>query len=242
MKPEKLLPKRINRAIGEYGLIQKKDKVLIALSGGKDSLALTRFLPPLGRSGPLPFSAGAVHVKAPWEDPEISRLNRKLCGKWDIPYEEIPLNPREEGMNCVLCSRLRRKALLSYGSRENFDSVALGHHMEDCLETFLMNLIYQSRLDPLLPSRTYPLDNGREIKIIRPLILAQEALVQRWSREQGFQNPSACCPWEKPESRRKEMRGHLEDLTGRSAEKKAEHVQSGNWEEPRIILNPRQTA
>ena len=220
MKPEKILPKRINRAIGEYGLIEKDNRVLIALSGGKDSLALARFLPPLGRSGPVPFTFRAVHVKAPWENPEISQLNEELCGKWNIPYEEIPLNPREEGMNCVLCSRLRRKALLTYGSQEDFDSIALGHHMEDCLETFLMNLIYQSRLDPLLPSRTYPLETGRNIKIIRPLILAQEALVERWSREQELPIPTACCPWERAESRRKEMREHLENLTGGSAEKK----------------------
>ena len=220
MKPDKLLPKRINRAIGEYDLVTGKDRVLIALSGGKDSLALARFLPPLGQSGPIPFTTEAVHVKAPWENENTSLRNRMLCERWGIPYHEIPLNPREEGMTCSLCARLRRKALLTYASQEDFSSVALGHHMEDCLETFLMNLVYQSRIDPLLPVRVYPLEGERFIRIIRPLILAQEAVVEKWIQEQKIIIPPACCPWEREESRRKEMREHLENMTDGSSEKK----------------------
>jgi len=220
MKPEKILPRRINRAMGEYELIREGDRVLIALSGGKDSLALCRFLTPLAASGPLPFRVKAVHVKAPWEGDGLSRNNAALCDRWNLPYEEIPLEAPEEGMTCALCARYRRKALLSYAAREEWDAVALGHHMEDCLETFLMNLVYQSRIDPLLPRRDYPLQDGSQLRIIRPLILAQEALVERWAREQNILPPPSGCPWESTDSRRREMRVHLEALTGGSAAKK----------------------
>ncbi len=220
MEPEKILPKRINRALLEYRLIGEGDRVLIALSGGKDSLALARFLTPLGASGPLPFTVGALHVKAPWEGEALSRNNGALCRRWNLPYEEIPLEAPERDMTCSLCARHRRKALLTHAAREGWDAVALGHHMEDCLETFLMNLVYQSRIDPLLPRRDYPLEGERTLRIIRPLILAQEGLIERWAREQEILPPPSGCPWESTDSRRREMRDHLEALTGGSAAKK----------------------
>ena len=76
------------------------------------------------------------------------------------------------------------------------------------------------RIDPLLPRRDYPLQDGSQLRIIRPLILAQEALVERWAREQNILPPPSGCPWESTDSRRREMRVHLEALTGGSAAKK----------------------
>ncbi|MDC7220462.1 MAG: ATP-binding protein [Spirochaetales bacterium] len=219
MKPEKILPKRISRALEEYELIAEGDRVILALSGGKDSLAMAWFMGRMASCWIRPFTVEAVHVRAPWEGEALADGIGQICADWALPYREIPLLQTDlkepEEMCCSHCARLRRQALLSYASREGFQSLALGHHMEDCLETFLMNMVYQSRLDPLPPRRDYP-----GIKLIRPLILAQEETVARWALEKGLNLPEANCPWESVDSRRKEMRAHLEAITDGSAAKK----------------------
>ncbi|MDC7223407.1 MAG: tRNA 2-thiocytidine biosynthesis TtcA family protein [Spirochaetales bacterium] len=228
MKPEKLLPKRLSRALDEYQMINEGDRIILALSGGKDSLAMARFLSRMAPRWIRPFTVEAVHVRAPWEGKALPEWIKQTCADWNLPYREIPLSDTTlspEGMNCSACSRHRRRALLTLADREGFHSIALGHHMEDSLETFLMNMIYHSRLDPLLPCRLYPLSGEaekkpRSIKLIRPLILVQEEIILRWQRDNKLTPPETGCPWESPDSRRKEMRRELEGLTGGSANKK----------------------
>ena len=144
MKPGKIIPKRISRALMEYELIKKGDRVLLALSGGKDSMTMAWFLSSMASSFPENFSVEAVHVTAPWEEEKLPLWISRTCKDWHIPLTLLPLdNQKIKRPGCHSCSRLRRKALLTFGAEKGFNRIALGHHMEDCLTTYLINLVYQ---------------------------------------------------------------------------------------------------
>jgi tRNA 2-thiocytidine biosynthesis protein TtcA len=219
VKPEKIIPKRISRALMEYNLVKKGDSVLLALSGGKDSMVMAWFLNRMCRSFPTSFTLSAVHVSSPWEGGALSRWIGEKCKLWGIPYTDLPLSSIRESLrekpDCSYCSRLRREALLTYAVQKGFNSLALGHHMDDSLTTALINLTYHGRLDPLLPKRIYP-----ALTMIRPLILLQEDIIESWALQAHAVGEKSPCPYESSQSRRVEMREKLEILSGGSVEKK----------------------
>lgn len=179
---EKQLARRMLHTVLEHTLIQPGDRIMVAVSGGKDSSSLLRLLWRAKQRAPFRFDVTAVHLDQGQPGHDVAPLQRWLEAQ-SIPHEVV----REDtyrivvdktpqgGTYCVMCSRLRRGILYSTAARLGCNKIALGHHRDDALETFLMNLFFTGKLQTM-PAR-YTTDDGR-FEIIRPLIdVAEEDLV-----------------------------------------------------------------
>ena len=209
-----LLSKRLSRALMEYNLISPGDRVLLALSGGKDSLALAWFLGRMAGSFPVPFSIHALHVRSEVHPPGLAAALETMMAEWGIPLTVLDQPIRDslkpgENPNCFICARKRREALLRYASDEGFQAIALGHHMDDILCTLLMNMVWNGETAAMPPRLEY----GEGLKMIRPLCLIQEHLIEEFIKEMEWTIPAKHCPWQGEDSRRVEAARHLRELT-----------------------------
>src|SRR5690606_1319059 len=163
---------------------------MVALSGGKDSYGMLHLLSDLRTRLPFAIDLVAVHLdqKQPGYDGAPLRAFLQSFG---VPFEIVGEDTysvvvdhvKEGGTYCSLCSRLRRGVLYRVAERLGCNKIALGHHRDDALETFLMNLIYSGKLQSMPPK--YTTDDGR-VEGIRPLIHCEESKLQALSDEQGF--------------------------------------------------------
>ena len=214
--------KRITRAIMEYGLLEEGDRVLVALSGGKDSLALAWNLARRARGYQVSFEAEALHLTTGFADPDHPGRLRELLGGWGMKLHILEHPAAGEAAagrppSCFGCARDRRRMLLEFARENGFDKVALGHHMDDSLITLLMNMSWNAELAAMPPM----LGGSRpgSPSIIRPLILLQEDVIDRMVAEEGWPVDRCVCPWA-GDSRRQEAAGWLELLTGGSPARK----------------------
>ena len=201
------LRRLFRRACADYSLLSDGDRVLVALSGGKDSLVMARLLADQRRILKPRIEVEAAHVimdNIPYET-DRSYLEA-YCASLGLPLhilhtsfddsEAVPsdtLAARRRKTKCFLCSWNRRKALFSFASAEGFNKVALGHHQDDVIVTFLMNLTYEGSLHsitPSMPMRHYPLT------VIRPLYLAPEPLIRELAVSLGLAKQKTPCPYE----------------------------------------------
>lgn len=166
----------VRRAVDTYSMIDEGDHITVGVSGGKDSLVLLATLAELRRFYPKPFTVSAITLDLGF-GMDYSPI-KELCEKIDVDYHliktdirEIVFDIRKESNPCSLCAKMRRGALhdaaLSIGSR----TVALGHHNDDVIETFLLSLIYEGRVGCFSPVSHL---DGKGIKLIRPLIYMPE--------------------------------------------------------------------
>ena len=203
---EKRLTSRFNKACAEYGLIEDGDKILIGLSGGKDSLALVEMLGRRQKIYVPRFSVAAVHVTIE----EIGYQSdteylREFCEEHGVEFKvkKTNISQGEEGSRkqkntCFLCSWYRRKALFDVAKELGCNKIALGHHKDDMVETMIMNLVFQgafATIPPLLRMDKF------EMKMIRPLCLINEAEIKRYSELRGYKQVPKLCPFEKESSR-----------------------------------------
>ena len=184
--------RRIDKAIFGYGLIRPGDRVLVGLSGGKDSVTLAHQLAMKARGFSIPFQAAAVHIRTEYADLEGLERLKELADSVGMPFEQITisvtgrLKPGRK-MNCYRCSTQRRTELLRYAEANGFSRIALGHHMDDILETFLMNLTHRGEISTMLPVLRY--DNYPQW-IIRPLawVTEQETVAARTHMMKALHN------------------------------------------------------
>jgi len=214
---EREVDKRITRAIMEYGLIVPGDRVLIALSGGKDSLALAWNLSHKTRGFPRSFSVEALHIVTGFADSEQPEILKELLAGWGMNLRIIPhpaAKEAKEGQppSCYGCARSRRRILLETAVEGGFNKIALGHHMDDSLITLLMNMSWNAELAAMPPM--LPAAEGAP-SIIRPLILLQESAIIRLVKETGWPVEHCECPWA-GDSRRTDFSALLKQLTGGS--------------------------
>ncbi|MCK4543278.1 MAG: tRNA 2-thiocytidine biosynthesis protein TtcA [Spirochaetales bacterium] len=208
---EKLLDRKIGRAIFQYGMIQEGDRILAAVSGGKDSLSLLYHLLKKQRSFPIKFDLMAIHIKTEFRG-GLDQMET-LLKSWDAPYEFIEINmtgrlkPGRK-MNCYWCSTQRRTELLQYAKENGYNKIALGHHMDDILETFIMNMAYKSELSTMLPVLQY--DNYPHT-VIRPLALVKEEEILKFADKMGIRSIVCDCGFD-VKSKRKNVRKFLDDL------------------------------
>ncbi len=197
----------------EYGLIKANDRVLLALSGGKDSLALSWLLARMSRSFPVPFTVHALHVRSEVHPQTLAPSLEALMDSWSIPCTILDSPLREslregQDFNCFLCARKRRETLLKYAQENDFSAIALGHHMDDLLQTLIMNMTYQGELAAMPPLLQYT----PGLRMIRPLCLVQEHHISRFVGEMEWEIPAKNCPYE-GESRRKEAAEVIEKMS-----------------------------
>ncbi len=212
---ERETDKRISRALMEYSLIESGDRILIALSGGKDSLALAWNLARKSRGYPLSFHVEALHLETGFADPDQPSVLSDLLAEWGMTLNVLS-HPAAAGAeagsppNCFGCARDRRRILLEYAADKGFNKIALGHHMDDSLTTLLMNMSWNGEMAAMPP-----ILKGKEGNpaIIRPLILLQEKVLTRLALESEWPVESCRCPWA-GESRRVEAARWLELITG----------------------------
>jgi len=186
------LSKTMLQTVTAYGLIEEGDRILVALSGGKDSHTLLDLLWQARRRAPIDFELIVFHLDQAQPDYEGSSLRRWLEG-FGAPFEilcedtysEVLRDAEEnEGATyCRLCSRLRRGILYTAAERLGCNKIALGHHRDDALETLLLNLFYAGRLQAM--PATYKTNDGR-FRVIRPLIECAEREIALHAERAGY--------------------------------------------------------
>ncbi len=175
---------RTRAAVDDYKMIQDGDKIAVGVSGGKDSVMLLKALCDLKRFYPADFQIVAITLDMRFDnkDGDFSPI-QKLCDEYGIEYViqktelyEIIFNIRKEECPCSLCARMRRGILHDTAKQLGCNKIALGHHLDDAAETFMMNLLIESRIGCFAPV-TYL--SRRDITMIRPLIYVRETAVEQ---------------------------------------------------------------
>jgi len=189
-KRAKRLRRLTGQAIGDYGMIHHGDRVLVCLSGGKDSYTMLEMLLQLREAAPVDFELHAVNLDQKQPDFPAHILPDYLSQR-GVPYtileqdtySVVKRNIPEGKTMCSLCSRLRRGALYTYAAENGFTKLALGHHKDDIVATFFLNLFFGGRLAAMPPKLKS--DDERNI-VIRPLAYCRERDIAAYAEAQGF--------------------------------------------------------
>jgi tRNA 2-thiocytidine biosynthesis protein TtcA len=190
IKLAKRLRHQVGQAIADFGMIEEGDKVMVCLSGGKDSYTMLDVLLQLQAKAPVRFELVAVNLDQKQPDFPEHILPTYLEGV-GVPFKILEQDtysvvkrvvPEGKTM-CSLCSRLRRGALYTYAAEQGFTKIALGHHRDDLLATFFMNLFFHAKLSGMPPKLRS--DDGRHV-VIRPLAYVAEADIARYAEAKGF--------------------------------------------------------
>lgn len=208
--------RKVNRAVSRYGLIEPGDRIAVAVSGGQDSLALLRLLRERPTFFPPPYELVAIHVTyRGWEMavPPRAALEAHLQRE-GVPYVFVEADLTGEEVTCFRCSWLRRKALFSRAQELGCNKLALAHHLEDIVETTLLNLLQHGRLER--PEPYSPLFGGRLV-LIRPLVFLTAHELHRYARLCGLPVYESNCPHSQT-SERARLRACLRELHKTRAE------------------------
>ena len=204
----------VRKGVDDYHMISDGDKIAVGISGGKDSLVLLQSLAHLRSYYPHRFELSAITIDMGFPGMDFSPV-AKLCEEAGIPYtclktdiREIVFDVRKEENPCALCSKMRRGALNSAIKEQGIAKLALGHHMDDAIETFLMSLVFEGRLNCFRPV-TY-LDRS-DVTQIRPMIYAGEQRVAKTCDALHLPVVETTCPEDK-ESKRKEIKDLISQL------------------------------
>ncbi len=171
----------MGKAIGDFRLIEAGDRILCALSGGKDSWTMLFALMALQKKAPVSFQLHAVTVDPGGTGPSMTSPLAERLAREGIPYTVLPGNivsiirsSLTEGTSpCSFCARLRRGTLYSFAYRNGWNKIALGHHLDDFVETFMMSLFFNASIRGMSPYMVS--DDGRNT-VIRPLVYVKEPL------------------------------------------------------------------
>ena len=213
---EKRIRTRFNKAGKEYNLLEDGDNIVVGLSGGKDSLMLLKLLAEQSRIYKPRISVVAVHIKMsniPYQS-DIKFLN-DYCNELRVELitaeTSFDASTDTRKSPCFLCSWNRRKMLFTIAQERGCNKIALGHNMDDFLETMLMNITFQgafSAMAPKMQMRKFP------ISVIRPLCLVNESDIARYAQLAGYPSQIKNCPYEKASNREhmKQLLHKLEEL------------------------------
>lgn len=189
-KVAKRLRHQVGRAIADFGMIEEGDKVMVCLSGGKDSYTLLDILLQLQKKAPVRFSLTAVNLdqKQPgFPEHVLPEYLRNLGVDFHIieqdTYSVVSRVIPEGKTMCSLCSRLRRGSLYTYAEAHGFTKIALGHHRDDMVNTFFLNLFFHSKLSGMPPKLLS--DDGKHV-VIRPLAYVRESDIELYAAAKGF--------------------------------------------------------
>lgn len=195
---ERLIMKRVGQAITQFSMIDEGDRIMVCISGGKDSYALLHVLQILQRRAPVRFELLAVNVDQGWPGYDTHVIAKHLAST-GVQYRMIDAdfaavveaNLAPDATPCSLCSRLRRGVLYNLAVELECSKIALGHHADDLIETLILNLFYTGRLASMPPKLQS--DDGRNT-VIRPLAFVPEEHLIGLLEAQGFPVVSCGCP------------------------------------------------
>jgi len=195
---EARIARKVTKAITEHALIVDGDRVMVGLSGGKDSWALIQILDVLRKRAPISFSIVAVNIDSGYEGYEHETLTATCAARgWELHVEHTNIGETIEEIldvdatPCSLCARLRRGALYRLATTVGATKIALGHHADDFVETLLLNLFFQGSLKAM-PARLVS-DNGAHV-VIRPLAYVLESEARAYAKEAALPIIGCCCP------------------------------------------------
>lgn len=204
----------VRRAVDDYEMIKDGDKIAVGVSAGKDSLSLLCAMAQLRSFYPKRFELCAVTVDMGFEGADFTRI-RELCDSLGVEYHvtstqiaKIIFDVRKEKNPCSLCAKMRRGALYGYAKQIGCTSVALGHHFDDVVETFMLNLFFEGRLGCFSPV-TYL--SNTDITLIRPMIYMPEKDVRYFASKNSLPVVKSPCPAD-GNTEREEMKRLLKAL------------------------------
>lgn len=202
----------MRKAVERYKLIENGDKIAVGLSGGKDSLILLKALKMFQRFGLYDYELMAVTVDIYSGKEDYSHL-QKFCDELGVPYviektdiHDVVFNERKEKNPCSLCAKMRRGALNGVAIKYGCNKIALGHHLQDVIETFFLSLLYEGRLGTMKP-KSYM--SNSKITLIRPLFLTHEKTIRAISKD--FPVKKSKCPAD-TNSKRQEIEKLIENI------------------------------
>lgn len=211
----KYILSQMRRAIEDFHMIDEKDKIAVALSGGKDSITLLLALKNLQIFYPKHFDIMALTIDPGSNVFDTTEL-QKLCEEQQIEYviektdiKEIVFDVRKEKNPCSLCANMRRGALNNVAKAHGCNKVALGHHQDDVIETLLLSLFYEGRINTFSPV-THLERAG--ITTIRPMIYVKEKTIKQFAKKQALPIMKKNCEMD-GNSQRESMKNLLNELS-----------------------------
>lgn len=206
----------VRRAVDDYGMINEGDRVAVGVSGGKDSMLLLAALRQLQSYYPKRFELGAITIELGFEGMDFTPVKR-FCEERGIEYtcvktdiKEVVFDVRQEDNPCSLCAKMRRGALNNTLRERGMNKLALGHHFDDAVETFMMSLLFEGRLSCFQPV-TYLDRSG--VTQIRPLVYAGEQRIANLAAALELPIVENPCPQDKT-SKRYEIKQLLKSMCG----------------------------
>jgi tRNA 2-thiocytidine biosynthesis protein TtcA len=212
---ERQIRRKAGQAIHDYRMVEDGDRVIVAVSGGKDSIVLMKILAVLKKAAPVAFDLFPVHIRTGYEagiETVADWMNEELGCELLIRDSGISrimtLVAEPEKSPCALCSRLRRGILYGMAGEMGAASVALGHHMDDIIETFLLRSFYTGQLGAMAPARVT--DDGKN-RVIRPLAYCTTELIEAYFPYLEVEPVTVTCPIRR-DSKRGLIRGYIKQL------------------------------
>jgi len=202
----------LRKAVEKYKLIEEGDKIAVGISGGKDSLVLLKALKIYQRFSPVKFELVGITIDLYSGKEDYSHLE-KFCKDLGVEFvvektdiNDVVFNVRKETNPCSLCAKMRRGAINSVASKLNCNKLALGHHLQDVIETFFLSLLYEGRLSTMKP-KSYM--SNSKITLIRPLFLTEEHVILNASKDMPVKKSK--CPADK-DSKRQDVEKIINEL------------------------------
>ena len=205
----------MRRCIDDYRMIEPNDKIAVGVSGGKDSLTLLALLAALREYYPQPYDLTAITIDMGLPGMDFAPVE-DFCARLGVPYRRVStqIGPiifeyRKEKNPCSMCAKMRRGALNKTLLEQGFHKVALGHHYDDAVETFLMSLLFEGRLSCFQPV-TYLDRSG--VTQIRPMLYLTESMMRNFAAEQQLPVVHNVCPSDK-HTKRQEIKNLIVTLS-----------------------------
>ena len=188
--------RRFIRAVEDYNLIKENDKVMVCISGGKDSFLLAKCIEELKKHGKVSFDAKYVLMNPGYKEENI-KLIKENAKRLNVPLEifesdifDVVTN-LTEGNPCYLCARMRRGHLYNHAKELGCNKIALGHHFDDVIETTLLSMFYASEIKTMMPKLHS--DNYEGLELIRPLYLVKESAIISWAKHNNLNFINCAC-------------------------------------------------
>lgn len=236
------IKKQTGQAIGDFNLIQEGDRIAVGVSGGKDSYSLLHILERLRQRAPIKYELVAVNVDAGFPGYRTKVIEEYLQQQGfeyrmqsTNAYQIIEEKRRPGSSYCSFCARLRRGVLYTLADELGCNKIALGHHLDDFIETLLLNQFYVGTLAAMSPKLAA--DNGRHT-VIRPLVYVEESDIIAFTRANGF--PVVCCACPVcgvVDQKRKRMKKLIRELTVENPQLKRSMLGALGNVHPRHLLD-----